>query len=113
MRQTGSHIIAPAGNVTVVGERVESTEARETQRTTSDTKFEQTGLTVAVSNPVISAVQLAQHMSQAASNTRDPRMQTLAAASTALAAVNAANAVLAGQGQTINGKDTRLTRMGN
>ena len=47
-------------------------------------------------------------MSQAASNTSDPRMQTLAAASTALAAVNAAQALQAGQGQTINGKSNQI-----
>ena len=35
-------------------------------------------------------------------------MQTLAAASTALAAVNAAQALKAGQGQTINGKDNQI-----
>jgi filamentous hemagglutinin len=108
VRQTGSNILAPAGDVTVTGERVEITEARNITRSQTDTKFEQTGLTVAVSNPVISAVQLAQHMSQAASNTSDSRMQTLAAASTALAAVNAAQALQAGQGQTINGKDNQI-----
>lgn len=47
-------------------------------------------------------------MSQAASNTSDPRMQALAAASTALAAVNAAQALQAGQGQTINGKSNQI-----
>ena len=47
-------------------------------------------------------------MSQAASHTNDPRMHALAATSTALAAVNAASAVQAGQGLTINGKDNQI-----
>ena len=107
-QQTGSDVLALQGDANITAQNVTINEARETQRSSSDTKFKQSGLTVAVTNPVISAVQLAQHMSQAASNTSDPRMHALAAASTALAAVNAAQALQAGQGQTINGKDNQI-----
>jgi filamentous hemagglutinin len=107
-QQTGSDVLALQGDANITAQTVTINEARETQRSSSDTKFKQSGVTLAVTNPVISAVQLAQHMSQAASNTSDPRMQTLAAASTALAAVNAAQALKAGQGQTINGKDNQI-----
>jgi filamentous hemagglutinin len=57
---------------------------------------------------VISAVQTAQQMQQAASQTSDPRMKALAAASTALSTKNAYDAVKAGQGTNINGQDGQI-----
>lgn len=61
-------------------------------------KYKQSGITVGVSNPVIAAAQTANQMKEAASNTSDPRMQALAAATTALSVKNAADAVQAGSG---------------
>ena len=51
---------------------------------------------IAVSNPLITAVQTAQQMAEAARDTDDPRMKALAAANVALAAQTAADAVSAG-----------------
>ena len=59
-------------------------------------KYKQSGITLAVTSPVISAIQTADQMRKAASNTDDTRMQALAAGTTALAANNAKNAVIAG-----------------
>ena len=75
----GSDILAPAGDINIVARKVDIIEARETSRTETETKFRQSGLTVAVSSPVISAIQTAQAMSQASKNTSSGRMQALAA----------------------------------
>ncbi|MDQ5903914.1 MAG: Filamentous hemagglutinin N-terminal protein, partial [Pseudomonadota bacterium] len=76
-------------------------EARETSRTITETKSKQSGFTVAFTSPVITAVQTAQQMSEAAKDTKDGRMKALAAASTGLAGYNAYTALEAGQGKTV------------
>ncbi len=109
VRQSGSAVLAPQGNVTMAGRKVDIQDARNTETTITDTQFRQSGLTVALSNPVVSAVQTAEQMVDAASNTKDGRMKALAAANTAMAAANAYGAVKAGQGTTINGKANQIS----
>jgi filamentous hemagglutinin len=87
-RQVGSDIVAPTGDINITAKKVDIVEARETSQTTTEQKFKQTAITVGVSSPVISALQNAQAMSKAASQTSDGRMQALAAASTALNVYN-------------------------
>jgi filamentous hemagglutinin len=106
--QTGSSVIAPQGNILIAGRKVDITEGRNTETTITDTKFKQTGITVAVSNPIVSAIQTTQQMVDAASNTKDGRMKALAAANTAMAASNAYDAVMAGQSKTIDGKENQI-----
>jgi filamentous hemagglutinin len=55
-----------------------------------ETKMTQDGLTLAIGGTVVSAIQAAQSMSQAAGQTSDSRVQALAAATAAMAAKNAA-----------------------
>ena len=69
--QTGSHVMAPGGNITVAAENIAIQEAREAAFQKTETRFKQTGLTVAISNPVVNAIQTAERMSQAANNTSD------------------------------------------
>jgi hypothetical protein len=64
-----------------------------------------TGLTVAVSNPIVPAVQTTQQIVKAASNAKDSRMKALASANTAMAASNAYDTVTAGQSKTIDAKE--------
>lgn len=106
--QVGSQVMAPLGNVEMAGRTIDIVEGRTTETMVSDIRFKQSGITAAVSSPVITAVQTAQQMREAASNTNDPRMKALAAANTALAAANATEAVQAGQGTTINGKANQI-----
>jgi filamentous hemagglutinin len=106
--QTGSDLIAPQGDVTIAARKVDITAARNTETIITDTQFKQSGLTVAISNPIVNAVQTAQAMTAAASNTKDSRMKALAAANTAMAAKAATDAVLAGQGSSINGKPDQI-----
>jgi len=54
------------GNVSVVAKDIVITEARDTTQNVSDTWFKQSGLTVTISNPVISSVQTAEQMYKAA-----------------------------------------------
>lgn len=94
-QQTGSHVLAPKGDIDIHAKRVDILEARETGINIQESKFRQSGLTVALTSPVISAIQTGQQMKRASSDTSDTRMKALAAATTGLAAVNAYDAVSA------------------
>ncbi len=107
-RQVGSDVVAPKGDIDIAAKTVDIVEARETSRTVTEQKFKQSGLTVSVSSPVITAVQTVQQMSEAAADTKDGRMKALAAANSGLAVKNAVGAVVAGQGTTIDGKEGQI-----
>jgi filamentous hemagglutinin len=92
-QQVGSDVMAPAGDVNITAKKVDITEARETTNSQTETRFKQSGLTVAVTSPVISAIQSVQQMGQAAGNTSDACMQVLAAGNVAMAAKNAVDAI--------------------
>jgi filamentous hemagglutinin len=106
--QTGSDVLAVQGDINIRAQKVDITEARETSNNQIESKFKQSGMTVAITSPVISAIQTAQQMRKAASDTSDPRMKALAAANIGFAAKNAADALKAGQGSTINGKENQI-----
>jgi len=106
--QTGSAVLAPQGDIDITARTVDINEARNTDTNTFETKFKQSGLTLAVSSPVISAIQTAQQMGQAAGQTSDGRMKALAGMTTGLAGLDAYDAAKAGQGSTINGKDNQI-----
>ncbi|MFA7349854.1 MAG: hemagglutinin repeat-containing protein [Methylotenera sp.] len=95
--QTGSDILTPQGDINITAQQVNIINATDTYANQQRMKYKQSGITLAISSPVISAIQTAQQMSKAASNTSDGRMQALAAGTTALAASNALDAVSAGQ----------------
>lgn len=86
--QEGSHVQAPIGDINITAKKVDITEARDTSINTSERRFKQTGITVNLSNPVITAVQTAQQMNDASKKTDDGRMKTLANLTTGLAAYN-------------------------
>lgn len=88
-RQVGSDVLAPQGNIDIAAERVDIVEARESSLHTQESKTKQSGLTIAITAPVITAVQTAQQMHSASKDTDDSRMQALAGATTALTAYNA------------------------
>ena len=92
-RQVGSNVIAPTGDISITAKKVDIVEARETSQSTTEQKFKQTALTLSIGSPVLSAVQQAQSLAQAAGNTSDARMQALAGASAALNVYNNADAI--------------------
>ena len=106
--QVGSDVLAPGGDIDIVARTVSILAAQQSSHTVTEDKFRQQGVTVAVTSPVLSAVQTVQQMAEAASKTRDRRTQALAAATAGLAASNAADAVIAGQGKTINDKPNQI-----
>ncbi|MDZ4103504.1 MAG: hemagglutinin repeat-containing protein [Hydrogenophaga sp.] len=83
-RQTGSDVLAPSGNTTVQAQSIAITEARTTERTTTEQKFKQSGLSVGLSNPVIDALQGVANTAEALANTGDARTQALGLAVAAL-----------------------------
>jgi filamentous hemagglutinin len=111
--QTGSDVQAPAGDVNILAKDVRIDEARETIANQTEQKFKQSGLTVAVTSPVLSALQTVNQMAKAASQTSDGRMQALAGASAALAVNNATNAVKAGQGVDYGDKTNQILQYDN
>lgn len=94
-RQVGSHVLAPQGDVDIHAQRVDIVEAREAGVATQEDKFRQAGLTVALTAPVISAIQTAEQMKKASSQTDDSRVKALAAATTVLNTAAAVGAVQA------------------
>ncbi|MBC3346496.1 hemagglutinin repeat-containing protein [Pseudomonas sp. SWRI196] len=92
-RQVGSQVSAPQGNIDVTAQTLNIVEARNTSQRERETLFKQTGFTLTVTNPVISAIQTNQQMKQASEKTDDGRMKALAAATAVLATHNAATAV--------------------
>jgi len=95
--QTGSDVVTPQGDINITAQQVNIAAATDNYASQQTMKYKQTGLTLAITSPVISAIQTVQQMSKAASNTKDGRMQALAAGTAALAANNALDAVSAGQ----------------
>ncbi|MGY1490513.1 two-partner secretion domain-containing protein [Methylobacillus pratensis] len=87
--QIASDVLTPEGDIEISAQQVNITAGNNTSTQTTETKFKQSSLTLAITSPVISAIQTAEQMKQAASNTSDGRMQALAAGTTALAAKNA------------------------
>lgn len=105
--QKGSDVLATStttgsGNVDITAKKVDIVEARETSATETKTEFKQSGITLSLSNPVVSAAQTMQKMAIAAENTKSDRMKVLAAASAAMAANSAAPEV----GKVLSGKAT-------
>ena len=95
--QTGSDVLAPQGDINITAQQVNIAAAQITSTNTQTTKFKQSGLTLSLSSPIISAAQTLQQMASAASHTKDGRMQALAAGTAALAVSNAKDAVMASQ----------------
>jgi filamentous hemagglutinin len=94
-QQVGSDVSAPGGDVSITAASIAITEAREQAGQDTETRFKQSGLSVSLSSPVISAVTTAAQMGSAATKTSDPRMQALAAAQAALSVKDAVGAVQA------------------
>ncbi|WP_422085359.1 hemagglutinin repeat-containing protein [Variovorax sp.] len=91
--QIGSDVVAPDGDVTIAAKRIAIREARETSRTETEQKQKTGGLTIALTAPVISAVQGIGSTAKAVQQTASGRMQALGAASMAVEAKGVADAL--------------------
>ena len=106
--QTGSDVLAPKGDITIAAQKVDIVEAREINKSQTESKFKQSGLTVVVTSPVINAIQTTQQMGKAASDTSDSRMKALTAANIGFSGKTAIDAIKTGQGSSIGGKDGQM-----
>ena len=95
--QTGSDVLTPAGDLRITAKTVTIQEAREISSQSVEQQFKQSGLTVAITSPVVAAVQTAQDQVKAAGDTRSSRMKTLAAANAAMNVAQAVDALQVGQ----------------
>ncbi|WP_249672141.1 two-partner secretion domain-containing protein [Pseudomonas abieticivorans] len=98
-RQVGSDVSAPVGDVNIQAQKVDILEAQNAQHATQESRFKQSGLTVTLTNPVVTALQTAQHMGNAAGDTDDNRLKILAAANAGLETASAYSAVVANPAQ--------------
>ncbi|QBK05304.1 filamentous hemagglutinin N-terminal domain-containing protein [Hylemonella gracilis] len=79
------------GNITVNAERVQIVEARETSESWTQQKTSQSGLSLGVSSPLLSAFQSMSNTAQTMQSTDSERMQALGAATMAMQAYQAGN----------------------
>ncbi|MGL5632255.1 MAG: hemagglutinin repeat-containing protein, partial [Azovibrio sp.] len=105
--QTGSHIVTPVGDVGIAADQILIQEARETSTYEQKVKFKQSGLTLSAGSPLITAVQTAEQMSNAAGDSDDPRTKALALASTAISGYNAYQAM-----SRLSGSSDPMSQMG-
>ena len=91
--QVGSHVLAPQGDIAISAQKVDILAAENTLSARQEDKVKQSGVTLGVSSPILAALETAQQMKKAGSQTSDDRMKALAGASTALAGKNAVDAV--------------------
>jgi len=81
--QTGSDILSPVGDITIAAKHVDINAAYDSSSMTDKQSMHQSGLTLALTAPVLSALQTVRQMSTASKQTDDSRMQAMAAAAAA------------------------------
>ncbi len=84
--QTGSDVLTPQGDTSITAQAVQVQEGRESGTQTAEHRFRQSGLTVAVTAPVVTALEGLRDVAQAVGRTGSGRMQALGAATLALQA---------------------------
>lgn len=90
-QQIGSDIIT-VGDINIHAKAIDIKNAENTNTSTQENKFWQTGFNITLTNPILSALQTTQQMQEAVKKTPDLRMQALALSSAGLAVKNAADA---------------------
>ncbi len=94
-KQSGSQLVVPTGDIQIQAGKAKIDASYEESRVWQRSEWQQSGLTVSVSAPVLAAAQTSQQMLQASTQVSDPRMQALAAGAGALAMKNAYDAIQA------------------
>jgi filamentous hemagglutinin len=97
-KQVGSDVLAPKGDIAISAKTVDIVEARENNKQSTEQKFEQSGLTLAVTSTVLSTLENAQSQIKATTQTSDGRMKALGTATAAANVKMAADALKAWQG---------------
>ncbi|ALV08953.1 hypothetical protein RD2015_4512 [Roseateles depolymerans] len=93
--QVGSIVQTPKGDVDVTAQRISISAATQQGKDVQTTSFRQSGLSVSVSSPLVSALESTVDMADNIGKVSDARMQALGAASTAIKAKEAVQALQA------------------
>ena len=92
-RQIGSDVLAPVGDILVTAKNIEISEARQTSQFERESRFRQSGLSVSISSPIVSAIESTGRIAKATRDTDNDRMKALGVA---MVALNVADAYEAG-----------------
>ena len=92
-RQEASQLLSPSGSVLVEANQIDVIAGLNSQDAANSAKFQQSGISIAVSNPVVNAAQTLDQLHQAANNTTDKRAQLMAATSAALTVASTVNEI--------------------
>lgn len=87
--QTGSDVLAPGGDIAIQARSIAITEARTIERSISEEKFKQGGISIGLGGALVEAAQGVMQMAESVGKTQDSRMQALGAATAALQGYNA------------------------
>ncbi|PTN50520.1 filamentous hemagglutinin, partial [Achromobacter xylosoxidans] len=90
----GSNVVAPKGDVTLIGQQVNIAAAQDSAREREFHEVKQSGLSINAKNPLLDAMQTANRMGNAAGKTDNKIMKALALVTTGVAAVNTYDEVM-------------------
>jgi filamentous hemagglutinin len=76
-KQVGSDVLTPNGDITIIAKKVDIVEARETNKQSTEQKFEQSAISAGLSGGIIDSVQAATHAVQAAKDSSSNRNRNL------------------------------------
>ena len=93
--QIGSDVISPQGDISIAAQNIAIKEARETLLNQQTHSYNESGVTISVTNPLVTAIQSAQKLDNASRQTNDSRMTAMAIASAALTASQTIDAIKA------------------
>ncbi len=91
--QTGSRVTAAQGDITVTAKDITIESAQNTSKTVIETKFKQSGLSVSITNPVLSTLQTVKRVNTARKRVKDSRLKKLATTTKLLAIWNGEEAI--------------------
>ncbi len=87
--QQGSDVLAPQGDIDITARDIAVLTTEEHASTRLENRYRQTGVTLTLTSPLITALETGQRMARAARETGDDRLKTLAASASGLAAYDA------------------------
>ena len=91
--QTASQLVAREGDISVQTNDIKVQSAKNTVETVTETKFKQSGLSVSITNPVISALQTIKRVDAARKRVKDSQLKKLATTTKVLAALGGYEAI--------------------
>ena len=91
--QTASRLVAGQGDISISAKDINIESATNTVETITETKFKQSGLSISITNPVLSALQTIKRVNDASKRVKDSRLKKLATTTKVLAALGGYEAI--------------------